>query len=213
MSILRKKRFHKNDVKKDTLYDINVITVSVILLCGIFAGGIATTYISSDVVDNMNAYVMRFVSSPEISEINRTLLADSAVCFFRYPVCAFLLGLTAFGVFFIPIVVFLRGFSIAFVVSTIFSTLSHKGIVVALVAYGLQAIVTVVCTIIIASKGMTTSKYIFNLMKKAKNNENSCLRSYFLLFLVFSCVLTVFSFLEVFIIPKLVFVVAKLIGL
>ncbi len=208
---MKKRKTYKSvSVKEINVFDVNIIIISTVMLCGIITGVIAAVYISSDVRTNICDYIIKFISSLSVDESNHAALLNSIVNLFKYPITVFLLGLTAFGIVFIPVVVFLRGFSISFVVSAVIQTLSHKGIVLAFVTYGLQAIATITCTLMIASKGMVASKRMLNLIRNKKRDERAVENVYLVLFAICICVLFLISLLEVYIIPRVIMLTASL---
>lgn len=75
----------------------------------------------------------------------------------RYPAAVFLLGFTAWGVLFIPLVCAAQGFFLSFAVQCFASAMGRQGVALALAALGLRCLFVLPCLLMIASDGFAAA--------------------------------------------------------
>ena len=73
--------------------------------------------------------------------------------YLRYPLAAFLLGLTAWGIILLPVLLLAQGFLLSFSVACFSAALARRGIVLALAALGVRCLVTLPCLLLLAVHG------------------------------------------------------------
>lgn len=130
----------------------------------------------------------------------------------KFPLVIFLLGFTAFGVFLTPFVVCIKGCLLSMSVSAIVNSFGAKGFLLALSMFGIQALASIPCIIVISSYSMEVSKGFLSVFSKFKKNSLKTrpqTSSFVIFFLIITFLLFLFSLLDVTVTPKLVSLSAK----
>lgn len=202
-----KKRIKKReDVNKlSARVDIAVVILSAILLCAICAGCITASCVTEDSAGFLNEYISKNALYAGQVIAGREQFFKSLITLVKYPAIVFSLGYTAFGTVLIPGVLFFRGFFLSFSVASVIRVLGYKGLAAALSVYGLQALVSIPCTLIIAAKAMRASQRFFSFAKAGKEQRviPHAPDGYFTCFFICIICLTLCALLEVLLVPKL----------
>ena len=202
MRIKRKKSENKDKVR---VFDIRVLFLSAMFLCGVCAGCITASYITGDGANLLNEYISKGILVSEVDTTGKELFFKAFITFVKYPAIIFLLGYTAFGILFIPLVLVLRGYFISFCVTSVIQALGYKGILSALCIYGFQAVISIPCILIVAAKAMRASQGFFSFVREEKDKRmvSPLTDGYLTCFLICIVFLAVCAAVEAFLIPKL----------
>lgn len=126
----------------------------VVLLLFCFAGGIFAGF-----------FMQRLSAAPASEEVRRYLLAYSDGCvqtvrptvweaaflYFRYPLAVVLLGCSVFGGAAIPLLCAAQGFSLSFAACSFAAAVGGRGVLLALASFGVRALVTIPCTMMLGT--------------------------------------------------------------
>ncbi len=201
---MKTKRKKNKTKEQSSAFDIRTLLLSAMFLCGVCAGCITVSYITGDSANVLNEYIKKeiLVSASDIT--GKELFLKSAVSLCKYPIVIFLLGYTAFGIAFIPAILILRGYFISFCVTSVIRALGYKGIPTALSLYGFQALLSIPCILIIATKAMRASQAFFSFTREGKERRLSPVPDgYLTCFLLCIACLTVCAAVEALLLPRL----------
>lgn len=202
---MKKKRKKSESKENLRILDIRMVFLSAMFLCGVCAGCATAAYITGDYANFLNEYITKEVLV-SVSDIQvKEFFLKTLVSLYKYPMVIFLLGYTAFGIFFIPVVLILRGYFISFCVTSIVRGLGYKGLLTAFSIYGLQTVLSIPCLLVISMKAMRASQGFLSLVREEKDRRliSPIPERYFLCFLICIACLTFCAVLEVLLVPKL----------
>lgn len=142
--------------------------------------------------DNALASQLRGFAAGADGAMSGSLLSV-IVLYFRYPLLVLLFGYYSFGAVAIPLLLAMQGFTFAFSAASLSAALGRQGVVLALTAFGLRSILTVVCTLLLA---------LFMLERTAGNSEGKTKTNGNIVALCF-LLLAVGIILELTVVPRL----------
>ncbi len=168
---MKRKRKKIEAKEQSSVFDIRTLLLSAMFLCGVCAGCITASYTAGDSANVLNEYISKeiLVSSSDIT--GKELFLKAVISLYKYPVIIFLLGYTAFGIVFIPATLILRGYFISFCVTSVIQALGYKGVSIALSLYGFQALLSIPCILILATKAMCASQGFFSFIREGKERR------------------------------------------
>ena len=110
-------------------------------------------------VDDLSALSGYVTSYAQLAaqEKDAPALLQIVWAYVRYPAAVFLLGFTAWGVLFIPLVCAAQGFFLSFAVQCFASAMGRQGVALALAALGLRCLFVLPCLLMIASDGFAAA--------------------------------------------------------
>ena len=125
---------------------------------GLYFGWVVSGRELATVAPELTQYLSGYVSlSPEFTLSAGTFLS-SALVYFRYPLLAFLLGFASFGVFLLPLLTVLFGFSFSYAVCCFAAAFGDRGVLLALTVLGIRCFVTLPCYFLLAVQAFGTSR-------------------------------------------------------
>ena len=115
------------------------------ILCVCFLLGMAAAYparrsISTDALAQLGAYVQSYAQLADGRSQQPVSVLSAAAAYLRYPLLAFLFGLSAAGVALIPLLCAAQGFFLSFSVCCFAAALGRDGVLLALAALGLRCL-------------------------------------------------------------------------
>ena len=115
------------------------------ILCVCFLLGMAAAYparrsISADALAQLGAYVQSYAQLADGRSQQPVSVLSAAAAYLRYPLLAFLFGLSAAGVALIPLLCAAQGFFLSFSVCCFAAALGRDGVLLALAALGLRSV-------------------------------------------------------------------------
>lgn len=125
----------------------------------------------------------------------------------KYPLIVFILGFTAFGQLAIPLVVAVKGFFISFSVSLIMRGAGLHGLLSAMSVFGVQALLSIPCLLILAGVAFRFSKlFALRIQSQPSGIQPPSVRPgvYFSIFGIFLLLCLIFSLIDTIITPRLV---------
>ena len=128
------------------------------ILCVCFLLGMAAAYparrsISTDALAQLGAYVQSYAQLADGRSQQPVSVLSAAAAYLRYPLLAFLFGLSAAGVALIPLLCAAQGFFLSFSVCCFAAALGRDGVLLALAALGLRCLFVLPCTLCLADAG------------------------------------------------------------
>ncbi len=191
----------KNSFSKNA---ITFIALSAVLLCGVIVGSVTASFIESDTAYKLSTSI----SSSASAGINDTarFLPTTLLNLLKYPLIAFLLGFTLLGIGLIPLVVGLRGYFLAFSIGVVIKLYGLDGIWLSVALWGLQCLVSIPCLLLISVQSFNCARAQMQLFTGGKRVIIGSVftKAHFVFFGICILVLILFSFIEVFITPKLI---------
>lgn len=118
---------------------------------GILAGFLARRAVTSDDLSALGEYVLGYAALPEKSSAD---VLSVAWAYFRYPMAAFFLGYTGWGVMLVLLLCTAQGFFLSFAVHCFAGSLGGEGVLLALAALGLRCLVVLPCMLAAASDSL-----------------------------------------------------------
>ena len=106
---------------------------------GILAGFLVRCALPADDLSALSGYVTSYAQLAA-QEKDAPALLQIVWAYVRYPAAVFLLGFTAWGVLFIPLVCAAQGFFLSFAVQCFASAMGRQGVALALAALGLRCL-------------------------------------------------------------------------
>ncbi len=151
----------------------------------------------------LKQYIEAYLSAAEAGLLSTcsfwSLLWDN----FRFPVLVFLLGFTGLGLLGIPILLGVRGFLLAFSLSSFIKLFGVEGAGVAFTLLGVAELVVLPVLFILGEQGIGSSKRLLERMVTGKRTALIFERVYFVRSLGCFVVLLLCSFIQYLIIPIL----------
>ena len=132
------------------------------ILCVCFLLGMAAAYparrsISTDALAQLGAYVQSYAQLADGRSQQPVSVLSAAAAYLRYPLLAFLFGLSAAGVALIPLLCAAQGFFLSFSVCCFTAAFGVDGVLLALAVFGLRCMVTLPCYFLLAAASWGTS--------------------------------------------------------
>lgn len=178
---------------------VNIALMLVFLICGIVCGCLFAGCTSND-----------FGSSVKYEDLSNGALNYSFLAsyfnFIKYPALFFFMGFTAVGIFFVPILVSVKGFFITVSISSLIKIWGIKGLYISLAVFGLQTMISIPVILFSSAFSFEFSKVFFNALRSKKNNvlpRHSGFGPYFMFYLIIVLILVLFALLDVLITPAL----------
>ena len=124
-----------------------LVLLALCFLAGVLLGQVLSVRVPAETGEELRRYLngfFRLESPPE-----QTAAATAAV-YFRYPLLAFLLGLSSVGALLLPVLTAAFGFFLSFAVCCFTGAFGHSGVLLALAVFGLRCAVTLPCYFLLA---------------------------------------------------------------
>lgn len=190
-------------------FSVNIAVVVIFLLIGIVSGAICcfSSFFSTSKGDVFSVF-----TSLENNDFDYTFLR-SFFTFSKYPVVIFILGFTAFGIFFIPVAVFLKGFFLSFSVASVFKFVGANAFLVSVSTFGIQILFSVPAIIILSALSFEFSKN-FVVLFFGRVDTRTPKTDIRIFLIAFACIISLsllFAFFDTIITPKLINKVSHLI--
>ena len=131
-----------------------------LLLCGCFLLGMLAAYpvhrrIGSESLSQLSTYVQDYARLADGRVQQPVSLLSVAAAYLRYPLLAFLLGLSAVGAVLLPMLCMVQGFFLSFSVCCFAASMGREGVLLALAALGLRCLFVLPCTLFLAGDGFS----------------------------------------------------------
>lgn len=191
----------KFDVLNKKTYFIFLISLFLIgLTSGIIFFILLNNSGKEEIVNNVNSY---FTLSDNYNYLS--ILLDSIKNNFSNVILLWLLGISVIGIFIIIFLYFIEGFSIGFIISSIFYSFKYKGIVGSILyLFPGKLLYLLIIFILTFFAGIFSFNLIKNILKKEEQTLNIHFKKYFKILglcLIFTLLV---SFLETFITPLMI---------
>lgn len=122
------------------------------LLCVFFAFGAILGHVLPQLIGGDSELASQLRSYAAVgadAELSVSLLSV-VVLYLRYPLLVLLFGYYSFSAVAIPLLLAFQGFTLSFSVASLAAALGRQGVFLALAAFGLRSILTVVCSLLLA---------------------------------------------------------------
>lgn len=193
-------------VKNKTIFakkDLNLIILSVFLLCGILIGSFSASYIENDTATQLSSSIANSIGHKnfEIKPLLLITIWDNL----KYFLLEVFWGFTFLGVIAIPITLAVRGYFLAFSIGAIINSYGISGIWLALALFGVQSIISIPCLIAISNKSFDASKVQFTFISNGKRTFVGRVfsKKFFIVALLSVVILVILSLYDVYVTPKL----------
>ena len=127
-----------------------LLGLAVCFLLGALAGKYAARWELLGSTAVLQTALDSFVLRIRQGEVLRASLGGTLFSYYKYPVLALLLGLTAAGSVLLPAAAFYQGFAFSFAVCTFLRAVPEGGLLMALPLFGLRCAVTLPCFFFLA---------------------------------------------------------------
>jgi len=191
----------KFDVLNKKNYFIFLISLFVIgLTSGIVFFVLLNNAGKEEIVNNVNSY---FTLSDNYNYLS--ILLDSFKNNFSNVIILWLLGISVIGIFIIIFLYFIEGFSIGFIISSIFYSFKYKGIVGSILyLFPGKLLYLLIMFILTFFAGVFSFNLIKNIIKKDEQTLNIYFRKYLKILGLCLILALLVSFLETFITPLMI---------
>lgn len=140
-----------------------LLFLALFFLCGIFLGQVLAGQVPNATGEELGRYLQGYMRlGDEAGPASDTALS-ALVIYFRYPLAAFLLGFTSFGVLLLPCVTVAYGFFLSFSVCCFTAAFGSDGVLLALAVFGLRCVITLPCYLLLAVSAWGTSAALASL--------------------------------------------------
>lgn len=129
-----------------------------LFLVGAVVGSVIGSKITPEASGSLYTYVFDYLNSIKEFDFSRFNLLYALFNNFKYHLVVFILGFAGFGMFLIPFVSGVRGFFLSLSVSAFVRLLGSAGISLSMAAFGIQAVLTLPCLLILSSVAFYASK-------------------------------------------------------
>ena len=191
----------KFDVLNKKTYFIFLISLFVIgLTLGIIFFVLLNNAGKEEIVNNVNSY---FTLSDNYNYLS--ILLDSFKNNFSNVILLWLLGISVIGIFIIIFLYFMEGFSIGFIISSIFYSFKYKGIIGSILyLFPGKLLYLLIIFILTFFAGVFSFNLIKNIIKKEEQTLNIYFRKYLKILGLCLILALLVSFLETFITPLMI---------
>ena len=130
------------------------------ILCGCFALGMVLAYpiqrrVGAEALTQLGTYVQGYARLAEDRVQQPASILSAAAAYLRYPLLAFLCGLSGAGVVLIPLLCGVQGFFLSFSVCCFAASLGREGVLLALAALGLRCLFVLPCMLYLSGTGFS----------------------------------------------------------
>lgn len=134
----------------------------VVLLCILFCigGGLGCAVcraVPQQEQQELSNYMERYAQATMEGSGPTASALSVAVAYFRYPLLTLLLGFTAAGLIFLPLLWALQGFFLSFSTACFAAALGRNGVYLALAAFGLRCLFVLPCTLYLTVHGLSSA--------------------------------------------------------
>ena len=199
----------KNKAKFKLKFDVLNKKTYFIFLISLFLIGLTSGIVffillinsgKEEIVNNVNSY---FTLSDNYNYLS--ILLDSIKNNFSNVILLWLLGISVIGIFIIIFLYFIEGFSIGFIISSIFYSFKYKGIVGSILyLFPGKLLYLLIIFILTFFAGIFSFNLIKNIIKKEEQTLNIYFRKYLKILGLCLAFALLISFLETFITPLMI---------
>ena len=126
-----------------------LLFLGICFFIGLILGHGIALHMPDQVYSQLNAYLTGFLA------LEQRQFSDAAfstlLLYIRYPLLVFFLGFASIGVVFLPLTSIVFGFFLSFSASCFAASFGKGGILLALAAFGLRALITIPCFFLLAA--------------------------------------------------------------
>ena len=137
-----------------------LLILAVMYLAGVLIGQVLAGRVSL----NLQAELQRYLADYLLLNREQIYAAETAwntlMLYIRYPMMAFLLGFTAVGVFFLPVLAFLFGLGLSFSVGCFTAAFASDGMLLCCATFGLRVLITLPCFLTLAVPAWIASRQL-----------------------------------------------------
>lgn len=181
-------------------------------IIGVGAGIFALNGLAIAQREELNNYFQGFLQLLENQKINSNeLLKISTISNIKIVFILWLLGVTIIGIPFIFAVMAIRGFISGFCSSVIINALGIKGVLLSFFTIVPKEIILIPCFLVLGVNGINFSLNIIknkSIRSISKENLKSSFLSYCIMTLFFSCIVFFGAFIEAYVTPFLIKIIA-----
>lgn len=123
------------------------------LLCVFFAVGAILAHFAAHLWsgdDALAAYLRSYAATSADAPLAAASIWQVVTAYSRYPLLTLLFAFCSFGMAAIPLLLLAQGFTLSFAAATLSEALGRQGVLLALAAFGIQGMITVVVTLLLA---------------------------------------------------------------
>ncbi len=181
-----------------------------LLLCAafFFFGTLIGVISASDIPGEQSAVLKGFFLSLQSGLYEPGGFLDSLAKAFLFHIIAVLLGFSAIGFIFLPLLSFLRGFAVSFAAASVMTALGSEGFTVALALLGLPSLITLPCFFIVTLQAFEASYSLAGRILRRSAASSIYRKEYFNRCAVCSAALIIAALIDAYISPLLASAVA-----
>lgn len=133
---------------------------------GLLLGRSAALRVPQEALAEVESYLRDFVSLERLP-FPETVIS-TVILYFRYPLIAFFLGFVSVGLLFLPLMGAVFGFFLSFSVCCFSAAFGPRGVVLALVIFGLRCALTIPCFFLLAIPSAESASALAGLGHKGR---------------------------------------------
>lgn len=151
--------------------DPQLILLVFFVVIGAVIGYLVQNTVSADSHTELSEYLHRYADYCVNGTQTPVSFLRILLVYFRYPALAFCLGFCTIGVYLLPILCMVQGFSLSFSICCFTSALGHTGVYLAFATFGLRVLITLPCLLLLAIQAFNRSKCLRNRTHKRKGKS------------------------------------------
>lgn len=151
----------------------------------------------------LREYILQYAAACARNEDATASVLSALGAYLRYPLAVFLFGLTAAGALLVPAVLLLQGFGLTFSAACFVSALGRRGLLLALAAFGVRAILVLPVTLLLSMDSFRSSLCMLRGGKKKSEKKPGVHTGRYVRFLVCLILLLLGTAAELLVIPQL----------
>ena len=146
-------------------------------LCFFFVCGAAFGFAFCGIAGENDAlllreYIMQYAAACAQREDVAASVVSVLGVYMRYPAAVFCFGLTTAGVLLVPLAILLQGFGVAFSLACFVMALGRGGLLLALIAFGLRAMLVLPVTLLLSMDSLQSSLRMLQNGKKTSGTKH-----------------------------------------
>ncbi len=187
-----------------------LLILSIAFLLGCFAGCVLTNQLGEQGVETLCSYLDGFLSTFHAEQLVFPEFYVTLFEILRWPLIVVVFGTTPLGLVGIPIIFLLRGFLLSFSIASVFRVMGLSGLWVSLILFGITAVIYVPVLFNFGVQFFQVSGYSVSRFNGESKKCTSISRTLIIRSVIGIILFVLCAFIECFITPRLMGLIAKL---
>ncbi len=180
--------------------------VTFLILLGIISGSLYLVVLSKDDKSLVINKITTFMNNINTNNINNLEAFKNAIISnFIFIMIIWVFGFSIIGIFVNIFLVYFKGFTIGFTISSFILTYKYKGIISSFIYMFPGGIINIIITLIVGVYSFILTSYLFRMlfMRDKSNSMHRFLRKYFIILIIALCLSLIAAASESFLVPSI----------